>query len=348
MSETSEENFSRRGFLKAVAATAAAATATGVGAGYLLDRQRQQEVNITSSLANPLPQSFQPVVDAGANQSELLAQLARVQAENVRLTSELEAAQRRLDDLQQASSNDALVETLQMQLKEANTRISLLAGLVALYEQLENIDVAGILEGGITTVNRVLSNLLQKIPGVAEGLAVGGLAISQFEAQIPLVNNGRTWLETRISRIIVAYQQVESSLQRAVETAGSFLQMLNEWFQSILRWLPFGMGAKAADVMEALTDFLADTPDTVTGLQAHVIQPLDSWLKPEQGEMPLQRNLIRPLREKTIEPTQEILAKTETVETVYQEELATPARIALDRRRVMRELIAEYRQRHQI
>lgn len=351
-----EPEMNRRGFLKTITATAAAAVAVGAGAGVLKNRQLNPAI-ISSGppvAYSPvsIPTAVPPVVNA-AGDTDLLARLAAVQAENMRLRAELEAAQRSLNSVQQASSsNGDELELMRMQLNDAHGEIGILSGLVALYDQLEGIDLENALNGGLAAMGTAVDNLMDRIPTVNEGLALGQEALSQLEAHIPLLENGRQWLGNHIERVSNYYQAVETTLQVAVETVGSFLQLLNKWFQDIAKWLPFGMGKTAAQVMDSLTQLLSETPNTISGLRTNVAQPLDVWLG-QAGSMgsqeaPLRRDIIKPLREQALAAVANTLEQAEAVQTAYQAQLAEPVREAANRRQLIQTMINDYREKHQV
>jgi hypothetical protein len=124
--------------------------------------------------------------------------------------------------------------------------------------------------------------------------------------------------------------------------------MLNEWFQKVNRWLPFNMGQQAANIMDSITTLLVETPNTISGLDTNVAQPLDVWLSRESGEMPLQQNVLKPIREKVFEKAKIATAKAQQAQTVYQTQLVEPTQVAIENQRAIRNLITEYRERHQI
>lgn len=349
-----DERVSRRGFIKAAVATAALATATGAGAAILVNPEgilrKPATTARTVALSSLPPVTYQPAAAAIHTDSpEVLARLAAAQAENVRLQAALEATERRLLAVEASGQQyDALVETLQLQLGESNNRVNVLAGLVALYDQLDGIDVASAVDGGVTAVGGVMRSLLEKAGQVAQGVVSGREALNQFEAHIPVVENGRHWLTNHVSRISLYYQAVEHALRTVAERAGSLLQMLNEWFQDVLRWLPFGVGRKAAQIMETVTNLIAETPSTISGLTSNVAQPLDVWLAGSGDEMPLRRNLIKPLHEQTLKPAGELASQAESVRRTYHEELVGPLQAAVYNQRVVRELIAGYRREHRV
>lgn len=350
------QGMNRRGFLKAAALTAVAATATGTGAALLLDPGNNQPT-ITSVQAPPLPNTAQTTIQTGQEVSDLMSRLAAAQAENVRLQSELNAVQRQLEASQNAlgSENNAVGEAYGVQLEEANAQINtlsgqvgVLSGLVALYEQLEGVDLGTVASNGIASVNGVLDELFQNVPSVEEGLQAGQQALSEFEAQVPLVDNGRRWLENQIELVNGYYAAVEEALSDAVEVAGAFLQMLNEWFQDVLKWLPFGIGDKAARIMDAMTNLLGETPNTISGARTNVVQPLNAWFELEENETHLKRRLIKPVRDEALNRAATAMSQTHSVKNVYDTQLAQPVQTTVEQRNALKQLIAAYRQEHQI
>jgi hypothetical protein len=162
------------------------------------------------------------------------------------------------------------------------------------------------------------------------------------------MDNGRRWLVTHLQKVSTFYQIVETILRETIETAGSFLENLGQWFQDVLRWLPFGMGEKAARIVEALTNLLAETPNTISGLHTNLVQPLDVWLGGEGDDMPLRRRLLKPIREQALVPAGETLNQAQTIQSTYQTQLVEPIQAAAGSRQTIRDLITQYRQQHQI
>ena len=348
MTNQNEPQVSRRGFLKAITVTGAAAIAAGAGAAAL--KQKPEAPATITTAAATAPLAIATPVAATAPQDEILARLAAAQAENMRLQAALDAANRQLATYQlQNQDSSAAAEALNVQLSEANAQISVLAGLVALYEQLEEIDVEAVVENGLTAVSDTLTNLLDDLPTLEEGIQAGQIALAEVENNIPLLENGRAWLENHTGKLGAYFQNIENLLQDAVETAGPFLQMLNDWFESLRKWLPFGLGQKAANVMQAITTLLIETPATISGLETNVNQPLAAWLKRDNdGEVLLRKNVIKPLRENVLAQTEQTVGKAKEAHQVYTAQLKEPAQTAVTNQRAVRQMIARYREKYQL
>jgi len=350
-SQGSQDSVDRRGFLRAIAATAAAAAGVGSGAALLMRRGQQAPVTMTVEGPPPLPavSAAETAATASGEAAELLSRLASAQAENMRLRAELDAAQRRLDAVE-AANGDAGQENelLQEELAAVNNRVNVLAGLVALYDRLEEVDLVETVDESLGAFGEAISSLMASLPSLEGGIAVGQQALANLEAEIPLVKGGRTWLEGQLERLRLFYEASERVLEAAVETAGSFLEKLNEWFQNLRRWLPFGVGDTAADVMQALTDLLNETPNTIHGLRRNVADPLDLWLEGEGEELPLHKKLVKPIKEQALDPAGAVVARARETESAYHRELVEPVQEAAKSRRLVEEEIRAYRKKHNL
>ncbi len=336
-----EEQINRRKFLKTAAITAVAATATGAGASLL----NSQKPSTQPSVGQPLTAAI-----AKTDQTDdLISQMAALQAENARLQADLELAQYRLTTQETAAGEtDTAVQSIASELDAANQQIGILAGLVALYEQLDDADVSAILEEGLESVSAVIADAVDDLPGLSDGLAWGRQALAELDDHIPLLENGRSWLENQTDKMHRYYTAVEALLETAVEQVGPFLQMFNEWVQKILKWLPFNLGERTITIMDALTTLLLETPSTLTGLYTNVAQPLDVWLGSSDAEAPLRQNLIKPMQEQVLAKADTVAVKTAQVKTVYEEQMVWRVETAVVNHRQIQTLIQSYRQQHQI
>ena len=345
--ESLKPGINRRHFIKASIAATATVSVAGASAAILNDKKSPIT---TKPLLPPIQQPLQLPSNANHEVEELFSRLASVQADNVRLESQLSITKQQLDTKRSSISARERTETESLldRLEEMNLQVGVLSGLVALYDQLEEIDLDDIFNSGLETVGGALDELVDSIPTVAEGLKMGQAALEELEQQIPLLEDGRDWLNDQIGSMDAYYGVVERSLRRIVEEGGSFMQMLDQWFRGILKWLPFGIGSKAIEVMSALSDLVADIPDTIAGLNTNVVLPLDEWLAKDGDKTTLQSKVIGPVRDGAIEPAAQALANTETLKTIYNEHLVDPTKTKMARKRAIRYSIGEYRETHQL
>jgi hypothetical protein len=343
----------RRSFLSAALVTVTAAAVTGGAAALLLEDDAPPPA-IVAGTAPPLPPAATLASDPDS--SALRTRLTALEAENSSLQANLAAAQRQLasySGLETASA--AGDEDWRQQFEQASAQASGLAGqlatvrgLLALYEELEAVDLAAVTSGGMAAFGGAIGDLMADIPSVSEGLQTGRKALDEFEAQLPLIEQGRYWLEGQMAIVRAALEAAETALNGAVNAGGTLLQLLNRWFEDILEWLPFGIGKGALAIMSAVSAVLGEVPETLDGLQANVAGPLDEWLARDGDEIRLQRRLIKPVREDVLARAGSTVERVGSVNEVYEAQLREPIAVVVERQRLIREQIVEYRQSHSV
>lgn len=345
----SEQAISRRGFIKGAAVSALAAAAIGAGQVALDKATDPAAVNlVTSAPIGPVAVTT-AVPSSTGSVERLVADLANVQAENVRLQTALAAAQQQLEILQAGEHSQTIQsEALTVELNSANERLGIMAGLLALYNQLDDVPLDVLFEHGITAVSEGLGSLLDEIPTLEQGLQQGEVALSTFEGQIPLLQNGRSWLNHHVDKLQVYFTAVEKLLEKTVDRIGPILEMINDWFASVRRWLPFNLGQRATEIMESMTTLILETPQTISGLTTNVVEPLNIWIDDSQEETPVQRQLVNPLKREVIAKGFNSVLKTRDLSTLYHSELKIPIETAVSQRRQIQNLIQDYRQENQL
>ncbi len=352
-----EQMISRRNFMRNLAISALAATTAGTTAALLRKELKTAPVSppIISELpslptAVPAVRSAQTIVTAQNDASELLARLAESQAENMRLQATLEATKRDLESLMTTNnSNRSATEDLSVQLAGANEHIGVLSGLVALYGQLDEADVTETVQNGLAIVTNSINDLIDKTPTLSEGIEMGHLALAEVENHLPQLEDGRIWMEAQANKLGAFYDSVELVLQGILESVGSFIDMVETWFEGVRKWLPFGIDTKAANVVSALSALVAETPQTISGLDTYIARPLDAWLSREEEDTPrLQRTLIKPIREQVLLEASATIDRAQSVRNTYQEQLALPVAATLATRDAVRQQIETYRQQYQL
>ncbi len=168
--ELIQPSINRREFMKAAALSAVIATSAGTTAALLVEKNKG---------STPLPSLIRdiepPVIGQSQRAAELINQLTSIQVENARLLTQLSAAENKLEvaGMRRNGRETDITNALQTQLENSanqNTalaeEVTLLSGLVALYEQLEAVDLESLLDSGITTVEDTFDDLLLQVPRI--------------------------------------------------------------------------------------------------------------------------------------------------------------------------------------
>lgn len=355
----------RRGFLKAAAMTAAAATVAGGGAAVV-----SEELGLlgsggatplaaidTSTVASAPVIAVQPSavpavqrVVTSSNPNALVADLAAATGDKTRLESELNAARERIALLESSLNEQTEARAkMQIDLDDSLGQISVLGGLVALYEQLDEVDVTDFVQDGLSQVGATISGIVDDIPSVQEGLVAGRAALDNLENEIPLVEGGRIWLLANVVRIQGLFATVMTMLAVAVDSAEPLIDMMAAWATRVLRWLPFGFGERSADLIDAMTALLDAMPETVDGATVNVAQPLELWLgKADEPDIPLMSKIVVPMRDGVLSSAENHLTKTSGLRQQYSAKLQEPIKLAQENRNRVRASIEAYREQNAI
>jgi hypothetical protein len=155
-------------------------------------------------------------------------------------------------------------------------------------------------------------------------------------------------MEAQANKLAAFYETVEVVLQGILESVGSFLDLVENWFAGVRKWLPFGIDEKAANVINALSDLVAETPYTISGLDTYVAKPLDVWLEREDDTPRLQQRLVKPIREQVLAQADETINRAQSVRATYRDQLALPVEVTVANREAVRQQIESYRQQFQL
>ncbi|MDJ0754206.1 MAG: hypothetical protein QNJ45_11845 [Ardenticatenaceae bacterium] len=347
-SDEQHTNTTRRKFI-AGALAATALSAAGGGALALRNRPTvvPQEIVLASQTAPP---AAAPAVASGA-QSDLLAKLAAAQAENVKLQSQVDSLTRRLEAAESGRSEvNGEVNVLQDELTQAQEKAGILAGLVTLYDQLEEVDLSDTVMSGLTVLARQFGELGENLPGLDDALAAGEVAIASFEGDIPALESGRAWFSEHVSQLSWSWQILEGILREVLETLGGGLELLQQWFDKLLGWVPFEFGEKARRAMSALFDLVYLTPQTVAQGQSELLGVMDQWLKPEVGqrEPAVRTKLVQPLREGVLGKAAKTSQQIKDANKTFQVELVSKTAANIADRSEIEQLIRQYRTEHKL
>ncbi|HSH01422.1 MAG TPA: hypothetical protein VLL52_02815 [Anaerolineae bacterium] len=341
-----QSRVNRREFLKVAGLTAMAATATGTGAAVV-----QQKLKDPTTVASAIPPSLpilQNPVGANPQIGDLLTRVTALQAENMQLRAQLNQTQTSLTTWQKSSSDHSqTTQTLQIELNDAYVQLGVLSGLLSLYERLDNTNFDETVVAGLTTVNDAIAAWQELVPDVDEALVAGHTALNNLEAHLPSLQTGVSWLDGIVTHLETYMQNIETALAAAVEVTAPIVDMIQQWFTQVLDWLPFGLGQQAKGIMGGVTALLGVIPSVTQGLKRNISQPLRIWLGSDEEEgTPLQRDIVTPLRTKSLMKAKSAVVQGTAVSETYKSSLADPVAATQLSRQAIQATIAQYREVH--
>ena len=356
--QNQNQAISRRRFLTVLGATS---LASGVaGAGFTVRQMGKNTVSVSPSptynpaqFDEPVQVPTQIVVDNPAELKQAQERLTQVSSEKLQLQAEVDSLKLQLQSTE-ATLDQKLVRIgeLEAQLDETTKTRAAALGLVALYEQLEDVDIRQTFQTGINAVGAAWDEFVEDIPAASEGLVQASAMIGEFDGQIPLFQSARTWLAVRLELLRRDNNIMQEILSGFADPVGPLLEMLGRWFDDVRKWVPSRFLETANQVIDSLMATVSGVPVTVDGAQATVASALDGWFAEDAEDVdgnPIIRNrLFRPLTDKTLPSALTVLQKTSIAKQKYEADLVTQVAESLNRQQTIAAQILDYRERNNL
>lgn len=356
--QNQNQSISRRRFLTVLGATS---LASGIaGAGFTVRQMGKNTVSVSPSptyspaqFDEPVQVPTQIVVENPAELKQAQERLAQVSTEKLQLQAEVDSLKQQLQSTE-AVLDEKLVRIteLETQLGETTKTRAAALGLVALYEQLEDVDVAQSVQNGLSAVGAAWDDFIDDIPAASDGLVQAGAMIGEFDGQIQAFQSARTWLAVRLELLRRDNNVMQEILSGFAQPIGPLLEMLGRWFDDVRKWVPARFLETANQVIDSLMTTVSGVPVTVDGAQATVASALDGWFAEDDEDVDrnpiIRHRLFKPLTEKTLPHALTVLQKTTIAKQKYEADLVTQVAETLNRQQSVVAQILEYRERNNL
>ncbi|MEM9773907.1 MAG: hypothetical protein AAF902_04960 [Chloroflexota bacterium] len=352
-----DQSISRRRFLAVIGA--ASITSGVVGAGLA----KRNLPNGTTEVVVAPPADFEPaqfdiptqepVIKNPAELNLAQEQLASAQTRNDELLNLVNQLQDQLSATQSdLTTSEARVIELESNLEDSIKSKAAALGLVALYEQLEDINIRESVQNGLGAMSAAWDDFVDDLPTASDSLVQASAKISEFDSQIPLFQTARTWLAIRLDMMRRDNDGLYEVLEGISDRVGSMLDMLSGWFDQVRGWVPSRFLENANRVIDSVTQLISGVPVTVDGTQTNVAAPLDGWFADDEADESgvrqpiIRRRLFQPLVQDTLPQALSVIQKTRIAKQKYEADLVTQVSDTLIKRESIEKQIAEFRDRN--
>ena len=341
-----DQPLTRKKWLVGAAMASCAGLAGWVGS-RVAGREAGDQVLAGASLSPVKWDAPAAVSQAAPDAAATLRELAQARGENQLLQEQLRQAAERLQSLQgELATHEARVKELDAELQDSRNGAGALAGLVALYEELEAQGLDQWVETTWSQLVQTLEQVLTGVPLLRDGLTLAAQSLEQLETSLPTLRGGLDWLEARFLLLAERLQAMEEALSASVEPLQPVLSKVTDFFASILHWLPFGMGDNIGDGLASIKEVLTHIPELVGGTGPLVVARFRTWLGSEQDEGSIQTAVIAPVRSDVLQPAGSLADDLDELGGQVKETLAATLPAHLDARRRVTDKIAQYKSDH--
>jgi len=337
------DNFTRRRFLLQALGFSAAGLAIGGGSAWA-KAQMEEGAAAEAALAE-LRAQLGASTPGSATVADVVAalqsQLASATGQNGQLASALSTTQQEIANLK------SQLAAAQGNLGAATDSLNKHRELVTLFDQLNGVDLDGVLQGGLAAAAGGLSTALALGPLVTQGVTLGRNLLASFEQTLPGLRDAMTWLGDQVLRLRLGLYAIEAAARQTINAALSGIATVFGGFISfVLDYLPFNIGANVKATLNATQSLLTGLVEVLDGTDQKVlgiISPLVS-----AGPQDLAKTLVEPLREQSLKPAGQLVMALGEADQTFKASLESPARLALAQRAEIRARIAAYRQSNRL
>jgi len=344
-----QPDFSRRVFLRALG-MGAAGLALGGGAawayGQLSEKEAAlaavQQIQAQAADAQQRSLSLDSVITSLHGQvAQLDAELAAATSQNAQLANAVAAAQ------QETLTVKAQLTEAQTRLQAAEARLAHYQGLIALYDQLENVGLDALAQEGLKSAAAGLASALGVSPLVQTGVQTANSLLDDFEKLLPNFNAGLSWLSEQMIKLKLNLHTLERAAKTTLaEAATGVVAVFGGFIKFVLDYLPFNIGEQTRAAFSAAQAVIVNTAEVASQSDAKVFEQV--WRYVSGGPNSWEKQLAKPLREQALTPARQLALAVEQAQATFNASLQNPVQAALAQRATLKAKISEQRALHQL
>ena len=230
---------------------------------------------------------------------------------------------------------------------EAEAELLKLRGLIALYENLEQVGLDALLSTGLVLVSASLEGLESGITILESGVRAVDAGVTAFELSFPTIRRGLIAVENLFAGFEARLAQLEELMGEVQEMVSPLSDAVGSFFSSIVERIP-RVGPAMLDALDRISDLVGSLPDAIGEVRRRLLEPLrEEWFT-DDDESGLKGKLLNPLQEGLLEPLESFFSDLADAVDTWQQQLISPAEQALTEREIIREQIVDYKEREGI
>lgn len=230
---------------------------------------------------------------------------------------------------------------------ESETELIKLRGLVALYENLEQVGLDALLSTGLVAVSVSLEVLETGVSALERGVELVDAGVTAFEGSFPTIRRGLSVVERLFVSLENRVRELQELMSEVQEIVSPLSDAVGSFFSSLVERVPV-VGPAMLDALDRISELVGSLPDAIGEVRGRLLDPLgEDWFTDDE-ESGLKGRLLNPLQEKLLDPLESFLSNLAETMDDWQERLITPTEQALTEREAIRRQIEDYKKREGI
>jgi hypothetical protein len=230
---------------------------------------------------------------------------------------------------------------------ESEAELIKLRGLLALYENLEQVGIDALLSTGLAAVSLSLEGLEIAIGALEGGVGLVEDGVVFFESSFSAVRRGLTAVESLVLSLESRVRQLQDVMSEIQEKVSPLSDAVGSFFSSLVERIP-GVGPAIVDALDRISELVGSLPDSIGQIRTRLLEPLrEDWFTDDEDNG-LKGRLLNPLQESLLEPLKTLLDELQDSIDNWQQQLVGPVEEALTERKAIKQQIADYKGREGI
>ncbi len=228
-------------------------------------------------------------------------------------------------------------------LAEKELELAKLRALVGLYENLEKVGIDAIIATGMNVLRGAFETVKTGVRLAREGITAAETALKNFQAMLDSLQSAVDLATRALTELARKLQAAESFVVTILGTALPLAEAIANFFNELIKKIPFGVGAEISRAISALIDLIRAVPATLDTLLTQLLKPLRDMFFPASGTATVRTNLFDPIINNLLTPLKKFLTDVETLLDKWEKEFTAPVQKALDERAQIRKQIVALR-----
>ncbi|HEM60861.1 MAG TPA: hypothetical protein ENO24_01080, partial [Chloroflexi bacterium] len=211
---------------------------------------------------------------------------------------------------------------------ESEAELIKLRGLLALYENLEQVGIDALLSAGMAAVSLSLGGLETAVTALEKGVDLVDKGVSVLERSFPTIRSGLSIVERLVEGLERRVRQLQDVMAEVQEMVSPLSDAVGSFFSSLVERIP-GVGPSIVDALDRISELVGSLPEAIGEIRDSLLEPLrEEWFTDDE-ESGLKGRLLNPLQESLLEPLEEFLSDLADTIDEWQTELVAPLEGAL-------------------
>lgn len=219
--------------------------------------------------------------------------------------------------------------------KEANT----LRRILALYQQMDDLGLDDAVKRGMGAIAPVLDVLRDLATRLLEAVQSARTALLDFQSRFPSLQSGLRWLRDTLLTLSQRLTALENEINEALGLSSPVAETVGGFLARVLDRLPGTFARQVRSGLERVGEVVSMLPTFTQGIYTRVLEPMDDWFS-ARSDAGLNGWIVNPILKTVLDPAQTLAERALELVTAWEEQLAAPARQAMDRRAQIRAEIA--------